>query len=122
MDASSRPILIVDDDAGIRTTIARILEDEGYEVAQAADGVDALAALDGIMPALVLLDLTMPRMNGWEFAAELGRLGLRERLAIVVLTADGRAREKAEQLGAEDYVAKPFDVDRLLEVVDRLVH
>jgi CheY-like chemotaxis protein len=114
------PILIVDDDAGVRATIARILEDESYEVVEATDGIDALATLDGLLPALILLDLTMPRMDGWEFVAEVERLGLRSSIPLVVLTADGHARQKATQLGADGYLPKPFDVDALIEVITRL--
>src|SRR6266702_1300294 len=99
----SGPILIVDDDAGIRTTMTRILEDEGYEVYSAADGLEALAALDGLLPALILLDLTMPRMDGWTFVAELERLELRSKIPVIVLTADGRAREAQDRkLRTED--------------------
>ena len=114
------PILIVEDDVDIRSTIARILEDSGYRVVEAPDGIDALAALDGLMPALILLDLTLPRMDGWTFASELERLGVRSQMPVVVMTADGRAQEKAVQLGADDYIQKPFNVDRLLEIVERL--
>ena len=114
------PILVVEDDLDIQATLARILEDSGYEVVDATDGIDALAALDGLMPALILLDLTLPRMDGWGFAAELDRIGIRRQIPVVVMTADGRAQEKAAQLGADDYIQKPFDVDRLLAIVDRL--
>jgi CheY-like chemotaxis protein len=115
------PILVVEDDLDVQATVARILEDSGYKVVDATDGIEALATLDGLMPALILLDLTMPRMDGWAFATELDRIGIRTQIPVVVMTADGRAQEKATQLGADDYIQKPFDVDRLLEIVTRLV-
>jgi CheY-like chemotaxis protein len=71
------------------------------------------------MPGLILLDLSLPRMDGWSFAAELGRLGMRPMIPLVVMTADGRAQEKAAQLGADDYIQKPFNLDRLLDIVER---
>ncbi|HTE84555.1 MAG TPA: response regulator [Dehalococcoidia bacterium] len=117
----SGPILVVDDDIGIRTTMTRILEDAGHLVYSATDGLDALAALDGLFPALILLDLAMPRMDGWAFVAELERLELRSKIPVVVLTADGRAQGKAEQLHAEGYLPKPFNVEHLLEIVARRI-
>jgi CheY-like chemotaxis protein len=112
-------ILVIDDDQGIQRTVQAILEDEGYEVMAADDGLDALAKLDGFFPALILLDITMPRMDGYAFAAELQRLGLHARLALIVLTADGRARQKAERVGAVGYLHKPFSIDGLLAMVAR---
>jgi CheY-like chemotaxis protein len=110
-------ILIVDDDQSIRFTVNEILEDEGYVVEAASDGLDALARLDGFFPALILLDIAMPRMDGYEFADRLRALGLHERIPIVVLTADERARQKTERIGAVAYIRKPFSVEGLLEVV-----
>jgi CheY-like chemotaxis protein len=112
-------ILVVDDDVGIQQTVREILEDEGYDVVVAGDGLDALAKLDGLFPALILLDITMPRIDGYAFADELRRLGLHGRLPMVVLTADGRARLKAERVGAAGYLHKPFTVEGLLAVVAR---
>lgn len=60
----SDAVLVVDDDDGVQVTVQSILEDEGYQVVVATDGLDALAELDGFFPALILLDITMPRMNG----------------------------------------------------------
>jgi CheY-like chemotaxis protein len=115
-------ILVVDDDAGIQETIGRILEDEGYQVRRAWNGHEALAQLDGdgVSPALIVLDLQMPVMDGYAFTAALHARGVRDRYPVVVLTADGRAREKATQLGAEGYLAKPFTLVALLEQVERL--
>ena len=113
------PILVVGDDRDMQATIAAILEDDGYDVHVAGDGLAALAALETAAPALILLDITMPRMDGYAFAAELRRRGGHPGIPIVVLTADGRAGEKAARVGADGYVAKPFTLDGLLDAVAR---
>jgi CheY-like chemotaxis protein len=113
-------ILVVDDDPLIRLTVSGILEDEGYTVVSAGDGLDALAKLAELQPAAILLDITMPRMDGYAFAAELVRRGLRQAVPVIVLTADGRAPEKAAQVGAEGYLTKPFTLPTLLAEVARV--
>jgi chemosensory pili system protein ChpA (sensor histidine kinase/response regulator) len=115
-----RTILVVDDDTNIQATLRALLEDEGYEVVVARDGVDALARLEGVQPALILLDLMMPRMDGYTFAAELQRRGLHPGIPIVVLTAGASARQAAARLGAAGYAEKPFSINGLLDTVDRL--
>jgi len=112
--------LVVDDDRGIRETLTAALELDGYEVAAAPDGAAALDHLEGERPVLVVLDIMMPGMDGFAFADELRRRGLRAGLPILVLTADGRAREKAARVGAEGWLAKPFDVAELLDRVAAL--
>jgi CheY-like chemotaxis protein len=115
-----KTILVVDDDAGVRASLGVILEDFGYRALSAGDGREAIERLADGPPALILLDLMMPRMDGYAFAEELDRRGLRPEVPILVLTADGRAEEKARRVGAEGYLAKPFDLDELLEKVGRL--
>ena len=116
----NRTILVVDDDPDIRLTVAGILEDEGYAVVSAADGLDALAKLAETRPAAILLDIAMPRMDGYAFAAELARRGMRDSLPVIVLTADGRAPEKAARVGAQGYLSKPFILSTLLAEVTRV--
>jgi two-component system, chemotaxis family, chemotaxis protein CheY len=114
-------ILVVDDDAGIQQTIGGILEDEGYQVVSAWNGQEALQHLDGgVQPVLIMLDLQMPVMDGFAFAAALDQRGLRARAPIVVLTADGRAPQKAAQVGADGYLTKPFTLLSLVDLVQRL--
>ncbi|HST88389.1 MAG TPA: response regulator, partial [Ktedonobacterales bacterium] len=84
-------VLVVDDDRGLRETLRALLELEGYEVALAGDGLDALRALEGLSPDAILLDLMMPRMNGEEFVQELSRRGRRAEFPIIILSADTRA-------------------------------
>lgn len=117
-----KTVLIVEDDAGIQEILESILVEEGYEVVRAWDGVDALEKLARTMPQLILLDLMMPRMDGYAFADELRRRGLRGTIPIIVLTADGRVRQKADQLGVDGYLGKPFCLPALLDEVDRVSH
>jgi CheY-like chemotaxis protein len=113
-------VLVVDDDAGMRETLAAALELDGYEIAVAPDGLEALGMVATFQPSLVVLDLMMPRMDGFTFAGELEAQGLRGRLPLLVLTADGRAQEKAARIGAEGWLAKPFDLAAFLERVSQL--
>lgn len=111
-------ILVVDDDEDLRDAMAAILESAGYEAMCAANGREALAALDRQRPEAILLDMKMPVMNGWEFAE-----ALRERadssIPVVVVTAAEDARRRAAEIGADSWLAKPFDIDSLLKTVAR---
>ena len=118
--APARTVLVVDDDPDIRGLLEAVLRGAGYAVELAADGLEALERLGGGPPALVLLDVMMPRMDGVAFARELGRLGLRPRVPVVMLSAGGRARQARDEVGAEDHLAKPFDLAALLATVARL--
>jgi len=112
------PILVIDDDQAIRTTIADLLEAEGYPVATAVNGADGLVVLDQVKPALVLLDMRMPVLDGWGFARTLHERGIS--VPIVVLTAAQDARRWAREINAADVVAKPFDLIDLLDAVERI--
>ncbi len=118
-DEMPRRVLVVDDDFSIRELIAMVLADEGYEVLTAADGAEALTLVGRRPPDLVLLDLNMPVLDGWQTQARL-RVEA-PRLPVVIMTAGNRARQEAEQHAAAGYLAKPFDVDDLCATVARLV-
>jgi len=111
-------ILVVDDDVSIRSTVSEILDLEGYPVETAADGAEALRSVERSRPALVLLDMRMPILDGWGFARALRERGIR--LPILVMTAAQNARTWAQEIGADGYVAKPFDLTDLLDAVERL--
>jgi len=117
---TDEPILVVDDDPAIRSTVADILEFEGYTVAQATNGAEGLARLDQVHPRLVLLDMRMPVLDGWDFARILKERGID--LPILVMTAAQDARRWAAEIGAAGYVAKPFDLPALLDAVEKLLN
>src|SRR6266545_4089857 len=112
------PILVVDDDESIRTTVSDVLDLEGYAVITAANGAEALRQVEQIHPAVVLLDMRMPVMDGWAFAHEIAARGLP--LRILVMTAADNARAWAEEIGADGYVAKPFNLNELIAAVQRV--
>jgi CheY-like chemotaxis protein len=114
-------ILVVDDDAAIREALTAVLEDEGYAVRTAANGRDALQLLraGGPRPALILLDLTMPVMSGGEFREEQRRDPALAQIPVVVLSADRSVQAKAAAVQAQGYLAKPVEIDVLLETVSR---
>ncbi len=119
--AEDQTILIVDDDRGLQETLKAILATADYNVVVAGDGLEALEKVGEHTPHLILLDLVMPRMDGFSFVEELERRGLRSLQPILALTADARVEEKAARLRADAYVAKPFDMDDLLAKVARLI-
>jgi CheY-like chemotaxis protein len=111
-------VLVIEDDASLRQTIQEVLEIEGYRVVTAADGEEALAQLDRAAPSVILLDLMMPRMNGYQFAEALASRPRYATTPIVLLTADGRAPEKASDVNATGWLNKPFSIDDLVRAVD----
>lgn len=113
-----RPILVVDDDPSILDTLAEFLGMEGYAVRTATNGQEALGTIEQTRPALVLLDMRMPVLDGWGFVEALRKRG--QSLPILVMTAAQDARKWAEEVDALGYVAKPFDLLELLSAVERL--
>ncbi|RPH72374.1 MAG: response regulator [Myxococcaceae bacterium] len=109
-----RRVLVVDDDPDILDALAEILEVEGYDVQRARNGREALQRLEQGLPDLVLLDLMMPVMDGWEFARSLAP-GARP--PIIVLSADRNVSVKAKEIGAHGWLAKPFELSELLAAV-----
>ncbi|GEM_PF-1847 len=101
-------VLVVDDDAHIRELVRLYLEDEGIEVVQKGNGAEALEYAENHSPDLVILDIMMPRMDGWDLCAKLRELG---DMPILMITAKGEPadRIKGFKLGTDDYLAKPFD-------------
>jgi CheY-like chemotaxis protein len=111
-------ILVVDDEPGIRTTVSAMLEIEGFQVDQAANGADALARLANAMPDLIVLDMRMPVLDGWGFAAELRRRG--HEVPIVVMTAARDADRWAAEISAAATLSKPFRYDDLIGTISRV--
>jgi CheY-like chemotaxis protein len=115
-------VLIVDDDEGLLETLHDLLEMEGYSVVLARNGVEALRKLETLRPAVILLDLRMPRMDGATFAREIHRRNNPQYPYIIVLTANLHARKTAAAIGANDFLAKPFDINELLGKIQVAIH
>jgi CheY-like chemotaxis protein len=116
---SGKPtVLVVDDNIDAVDALSQILEYEGYAVATAHDGREALEYLGSHpTPDLIVLDLMMPIMSGWELRAELAKVPALAKVPIVVMTALAQAAE----IEADAILAKPIDLKRLLLVMDRLL-
>jgi DNA-binding response OmpR family regulator len=109
-------VLVVDDDAQVRQAIRWALEDEGLAVVTAADGREALGLAGERVPDLVVLDITLPEMNGYAVARSL-RAEHAQPIPILLITADGQASLKARRIGAYACLRKPFRIDDLLDAV-----
>jgi CheY-like chemotaxis protein len=109
-------VLVVDDDPDILEAVAEILEGEGYRVARARNGLEALERVEEQAPALVLLDLMMPVMDGVGFGRELRARHPAAHLPIVVISADGNP-DRAAVPGTVGILPKPFDIEALLALV-----
>jgi two-component system, OmpR family, response regulator MprA len=114
-DATTRPrVLVVDDDPAVRTSLRRSLEFNGYAVALAGDGAEALASIGQSSPDALVIDVMMPRLDGLETTRALRAAG--NDLPILVLTARDSVGDRVEGLdaGADDYLTKPFALEELL--------
>jgi len=110
-------ILVVDDDPDIAETVQMILESRGYEVALAANGREALDVIAKQRPDAILLDMLMPVMDGWQFAAELRRRYPHDRPPLIAMTAAEHARARALEIAADGWVNKPFEARTLVDAV-----
>jgi two-component system chemotaxis response regulator CheY len=113
-------ILIVDDDESIRQIVRICLTDEGYEVYEAPNGQVALNTLRELTPSLILLDLRMPVMDGWEFARAYEKMP-GPRAPVVAFVAALNAEQDCADLDAAGILAKPFDLDDLLGAVRKML-
>jgi CheY-like chemotaxis protein len=114
-----RRVLVVDDDASIRQFLRLALTDRGYDVVTAENGAAALAAIREAAPHVVLLDMRMPVMDGWSFAAAYRELP-EPRAPVVVLTAARDAAQYAREIEAVAFLPKPFELRGLLRLVAEL--
>ncbi|HKY52494.1 MAG TPA: response regulator transcription factor [Candidatus Limnocylindria bacterium] len=111
-------VLIVDDDDELAEVLRQALRESGYAVATVRHGAAALDLIGQIRPDLILLDLTMPIMDGWSFVAQYRR-SAKAGGRIVLLTGHPNVREISESLGADSYVGKPFELKALLATVQQ---
>jgi DNA-binding response OmpR family regulator len=119
----SKTILIVDDEAYIVTSLEYVMQSAGFEVAVAYDGEEALQKVAETVPALVILDLMMPKLDGFEVCKKIRQNPLWKDIRIIILTAKGRdiERKKGMSLGADDYMTKPFSTRDILNRVKELL-
>ena len=116
-------ILMVDDDDANRDMVSTILDLCGYTSRQASDGIEALRILADYPVDVILLDIMMPDMDGYEFCRKLKGSNNLGHIPIIMLTAltDAASREKALEAGADDFLSKPFKIDDLVSRVESLV-
>jgi CheY-like chemotaxis protein len=122
MSGSLGRVLVVDDDDVIRQLITVNLELEGFEVATAVDGQDCLDKVKEVDPAVVTLDIMMPRLDGWEAASRLREDPETANVKVVLLSARAQEAdlERGNRIGVDAYLTKPFDPDELIATVRRL--
>jgi CheY-like chemotaxis protein len=112
-------VMVIEDDFAIRETLREVLEDEGYGVVWASNGQEALAQLRSHSPRLILLDLMMPVMDGWEFRSAQRRDPALASIPVIVISADHALDQKVSTLAADGWLAKPFELDALLATLQR---
>ena len=118
---AGKRVLVVDDDPDIRELLFTALEDEGFEVVPAGNGQEALSIIKTFRPDVIVLDLMMPVMDGWQFANELrARDEGDEEIPIVLLSAARDLKTHAKALAAADIIEKPFDLSELLPKIARV--
>lgn len=116
-------ILVVDDEIHITTLLKINLEICGFVVDVARDGVEALERVDANPPNLILLDIKMPRLNGWQVCEKLKADEKTSEIPIIMVTAFGQneARQRSFDLGADEFMAKPFESSALLDIINTVI-
>ncbi len=119
--AADKKILLIEDDREIATTIERVLQAAGYDVALAANGVEGQQVTQSFNPDLVITDMMMPRMGGFPTLEFLKSLENPPRVIMITANEGSRHKSYAEMLGVDGYIRKPFAMDLLLESVERVL-
>lgn len=115
-------VLIVDDDPPIRNLLRHIFKRIGFDAREARDGVEAISLVEQAVPKLMMLDLMMPRMNGWEVLEKLRERGLLDQVPVVVLTAVGSQRtDTLRDYGVRAVLSKPFEIHDLISTVKTIL-
>ena len=115
----SKKILVVDDEKDITETLSFMLKAKGYEVVEGYDGEEGLKIAKEIMPDLIILDVMMPKMNGYKIARLLKYDSKYKHIPIIMVTARGQEADKliGEETGADVYITKPFEFEEVLDTV-----
>jgi chemosensory pili system protein ChpA (sensor histidine kinase/response regulator) len=116
-------VMVVDDSITVRKVTTRLLERQGFEVLTAKDGIDAMSALQDRLPDMMLLDIEMPRMDGFELASHMRNDERLRHIPITMITSrtGDKHRERAREIGIDHYLGKPYQEHELLETINRLV-
>jgi CheY-like chemotaxis protein len=114
-------LLVLEGNEGIRALLEDLLRGEGYDVASAADGFEALDQLRGGLPRAILVDLDTARRDGAVFVESIEELGLRPEIPLLAMATDPDGRHHAQRLGADSYLAIPFGAKAVLQEINRLV-
>jgi len=114
-------VVVVDDDAAICELVREVLRDTGYSVLTATSGEQAMAVLNSSWPRLILADLDMPAMSGWALRAWLRAHEGLQNVPVILLSGSAQIVRETALLGAQGYIAKPFDIDHLLRVIDEQI-
>ena len=122
-ETAKKKILVVDDEIHITTLLKITLELNGYSVAVARDGMEALEKVPAESPDLILLDIKMPRMNGWQVCEKLKSDESTKNIPVIMVTAFSQkeARERSIALGASDFIGKPFESPVLLDRIKKVL-
>lgn len=115
-----KSVLIVEDEPAVRGLLSLMLESEQYRVRTAEDGQEALDQVEAARPDAILLDLNLPRVDGWQVIASLDRNFHAQNVPIIALTA-GTKKVTVGQQGIKAFLSKPFDLDTLLIVLDQVL-
>jgi DNA-binding response OmpR family regulator len=117
-------ILIVDDDIIVNDMISFLLQERGFDVVKAFDGYDGLIKAQNNQPDLIILDLKMPEMDGFEVCSKLKADDAQKGIPVIILTGniDGAAHYKAHKYGVDDYIIKPFDLSLLITKINGLLN
>jgi len=120
--AKKSTILVVDDEEALRSVLSNELINEGYEVRTASDGDEAIVELDRTQFDLVLLDIKMPRVNGFEVLKHIKEHPSRTKVVMLTGFADLKNAIESKKLGADDFVSKPYDLVDLLTTIERVLN
>ena len=120
--AEKNKILVVDDEEALRTVLSGELVSEGYDVRTASDGDEAISSIQKESFDLVLLDIKMPRLNGFEVLKFVKEKHPRTKVVMLTGFADLKNAIESKKLGAEDFVSKPYDLVDLLTTIERVLN
>lgn len=118
-----RKVLIIDDSALSRAELETAFTERGFQVELAPDGVEGLLRIDNAAPDLVMIDVLMPNMDGWEVCRRIRSHGAAKPMSIIVMTSKDSTETmlQAFEVGADEFLQKPMDVDELFAIVDKLL-